>query len=59
MIHDRTPRLKSQASSEERRYHVAMTAAGAANQWQSRIAYFWYRKVKAQCEAEGNCQVGG
>ena len=25
--------------------------------WQARVGYYWYRKVKAQCEKEGNCQV--
>jgi hypothetical protein len=25
--------------------------------WQSRVHYYWYKKVKAQCDAAGPCDV--
>lgn len=43
----------------ERNYHVVITAAGTAVHWQSRVAYYWYKKVQKQCEERGNCQMGG
>ena len=27
--------------------------------WQARVHYYWYKKIKAQCEAKGKCQMGG
>ena len=27
--------------------------------WQARVHYYWYRKIKAQCETKGKCQMGG
>jgi len=34
----------------ERKYHVVITAAGSAVHWQSRVAYYWYKKIQKQCE---------
>ena len=25
--------------------------------WGSRVGHYWFKKIKAQCEAEGNCHV--
>lgn len=36
-----------------------MTAQDFQFRWQSRVHYYWYKKVRAQCEAEGGCQMGG
>lgn len=52
-----SPPLSAQETSEDRRYHIVITAQGSAVHWQARVAYYWYKKVKAQCEKEGNCQV--
>ncbi|KAL4419070.1 hypothetical protein ABPG77_010349, partial [Micractinium sp. CCAP 211/92] len=54
------PRAETKPSDggEDRRYHVVITAAGSAVHWQSRIGYYWYKKVKKQCEAAGGCQMG-
>jgi len=46
-------------SSDERRYHIVISAQGSATHWQSRVHYYWYKKIKAQCEEEGHCQMGG
>jgi hypothetical protein len=47
-----------QDPSEDRRYHVVITAQGSGGMhWGSRVGYYWYKKIKAQCEAAGNCQV--
>ena len=27
--------------------------------WQARVGYYWFRKIKAQCETAGGCQMGG
>ena len=34
-------------------------AEGSAVHWQARVHYYWYRKIKSQCEAKGACQMGG
>lgn len=47
-----------QAGGDERRFHVVITAAGTAVHWQSRVGYYWYKKVKKQCEAAGHCHMG-
>ena len=39
-----------QVGGPERKYHVVITAAGTAVHWQSRVAYYWYKKVQKQCE---------
>ncbi|GAB4820009.1 hypothetical protein N2152v2_007055 [Parachlorella kessleri] len=46
-------------AGDDRRYHIVITAQGSNTHWQSRVAYYWYKKIKAQCEAQGNCQMGG
>ena len=45
----------------ERRYHVVITAQGSAVHWQSRVHYYWYMRVRAQCQAQhgADCQMGG
>ncbi|KAK9833448.1 hypothetical protein WJX81_006347 [Elliptochloris bilobata] len=50
-----------QVGGGQRRYHVVITAQGTAVHWQSRVHYYWYRKVKAACEAAKgkDCQMGG
>ena len=48
-----------QETSEQRRYHVVVTAAGSATHWQSRVHYYWFKKIKKQCEAAGQCNMGG
>ncbi len=32
----------------ERTFHVVITAAGSAVHWQSRVGYYWYKKIKKQ-----------
>jgi hypothetical protein len=49
----------TQGGSEDRRFHVVITAAGSATHWQSRVGYYWFKKVKKQCEEAGGCQMGG
>ena len=51
----------TQVGGGERRYHVVITAQGAAVHWQSRVHYFWYSKARAQCEVDlgTECQMGG
>ncbi|KAL4424646.1 hypothetical protein ABPG77_002264 [Micractinium sp. CCAP 211/92] len=44
------------------KYHVICSlGAGLYTQWQSRVAYYWYKKVKEECEQElgDKCQMGG
>ncbi|KAK9823561.1 hypothetical protein WJX72_003781 [[Myrmecia] bisecta] len=48
-----------QETSDERRYHTVITAQGTAVHWQARVHYYWFLKIKAQCEAAGSCQMGG
>lgn len=43
---------------KERSFHVVITAAGSATHWQSRVGYYWFKKVKQDCEAAGECQMG-
>ncbi|GMH33444.1 hypothetical protein BSKO_01278 [Bryopsis sp. KO-2023] len=43
----------------DRKYHVVTTAQGSAVHWQARIHYYWYKKIKAECEAAGPCDMGG
>lgn len=43
-------------------YHVVMsTALGVYTQWQSRVCYYWYKKVRLEAErqAEGPVAMGG
>lgn len=39
-----------QVGGPERKFHVVITAAGSAVHWQSRVAYYWYKKIQKQCE---------
>ncbi len=48
-----------QDPSEDRSFHIVITAEGSAVHWQARVHYYWYKKIKAQCEAKGKCQMGG
>lgn len=45
--------------NEDRRYHVVISAQGSATHWQSRVHYYWYKKIKMKCEKEGKCDMGG
>ncbi len=53
--------LMWQVGGSERRYHVVITAQGSAVHWQARVHYYWYKKIRAQCEEElgVDCQMGG
>lgn len=46
-------------SQGDRSYHIVVSAQGTATHWQSRIHYYWYKKIKQQCEAAGKCDMGG
>ena len=46
-------------SGEDRSYHIVVSAQGKATHWQSRIHYYWYKKIKKQCESAGKCDMGG
>ena len=48
----------AQHHGEDRTYHIVVSAQGTATHWQSRIHYYWYKKIKKQCEAEGHCDMG-
>ena len=50
-----------QVGGGERRYHVVITAQGSAVHWQSRVHYYWYLRVRAECQAQhgSDCQMGG
>lgn len=50
-----------QVGGGERRYHVVITAQGSAVHWQARVHYYWYKKVRGECEEqlEVDCQMGG
>eukprot|EP00889_Picochlorum_renovo_P007333 jgi/Picre1/34363/NNA_001834.t1 len=50
--------VASQHHGEDRTYHIVVSAQGTATHWQSRIHYYWYKKIKKQCEAEGHCDMG-
>ncbi|KAL4448637.1 hypothetical protein ABPG75_005856 [Micractinium tetrahymenae] len=44
------------------KYHVICSlGAGIYTQWQSRLAYYWYKKAKEECDRElgDKCQMGG
>lgn len=44
------------------KYHVICSlGAGIYTQWQSRVAYYWYKKAKEECEKQlgDKCQMGG
>lgn len=45
--------------SEDRKYHIVISAQGPATHWQSRVHYYWYKKIKRQCEEQGDCDMGG
>jgi hydroxyproline O-arabinosyltransferase len=47
-----------QDPTEDRSYHVVITAQGSAVHWQSRIAYYWYLKTRKQCQ-EAAAMPGG
>ena len=51
----------AQVGGGERRYHVVITAQGAAVHWQSRVHHYWYLRTRAACRAERgtDCQMGG
>ncbi len=34
-----------QKEEVDRRYHIVITAQGAATHWQARVHYYWYKKV--------------
>lgn len=37
---------RRQVGGAEHRYHIVITAQGTAVHWQSRVHYYWYRKVR-------------
>ena len=46
----------------DRKYHIVVSAQGASTHWQSRIHYYWYKKIKKQCEEQAEdrpCHMGG
>jgi hydroxyproline O-arabinosyltransferase len=52
--------------ASERAYHTVITAAGPAVHWQSRVAHYWWRRVKKECETREMldpesppCHMGG
>ena len=45
--------------NEDRSYHVVISAQGPATHWQSRVHYYWYKKMKNQCKKEAKCDMGG
>mmetsp|Transcript_21179 Transcript_21179/g.63737 ORF Transcript_21179/g.63737 Transcript_21179/m.63737 type:complete len:583 (-) Transcript_21179:106-1854(-) len=45
--------------NEDRSFHTIITAEGAATHWQSRIHYYWFSKIRARCQLEGPCHMGG
>lgn len=49
----------SQSENKDRSYHIVVSAQGLATHWQARIHYYWYKKIKKQCEAAGRCDMGG
>lgn len=48
-----------QDPNDDRKYHIVVSAQGSAVHWQSRVHYYWYKKMKKRCEAAGPCQIGG
>ncbi|MEW5304340.1 MAG: hypothetical protein WDW36_006957 [Sanguina aurantia] len=50
-----SPKLKG----PPRKYHIVTTTQGSATHWQVRVHYYWLNKVKAVCEANGDCEMGG
>lgn len=56
---DTSATAQSAEKEADRRYHIVITAQGAATHWQARVHYYWYKKIKAQCEAAGKCDMGG
>lgn len=56
---DSMPVNDKPTTTGSRQYHVITTAQGPAVHWQARVHYYWYKKVKARCEAEGPCDMGG
>ena len=47
------------SSYGDRSYHIVVSAQGTATHWQSRVHYYWYKKIKKQCEEAGKCDMGG
>ena len=49
------------AVGEERAfsYHTVITAAGPAVHWQSRVAFYWWSKVKQECVQKAAAAGGG
>ena len=45
--------------NEDRTFHVVISAQGSATHWQSRIHYYFYKKIKKQCAKNGKCEMGG
>jgi len=40
-----TQAVVMQEEEVDRRYHIIITAQGAATHWQARVHYYWYKKV--------------
>ncbi|GMH37454.1 hypothetical protein BSKO_05327 [Bryopsis sp. KO-2023] len=43
----------------DRQYHTIVTTQGKASHWQIQIAFYWFKKRKAECEADPPCDMGG
>jgi hydroxyproline O-arabinosyltransferase len=41
------------------KYHLVMSAQGFVTHWQSRVHYYFYKKIKKECEAHPPCHMGG
>ncbi|GAX76986.1 hypothetical protein CEUSTIGMA_g4433.t1 [Chlamydomonas eustigma] len=44
---------------EPQLYHTVTSVQGAYNQWQTRIHYYHFLKMKSKCRKEGFCEMGG
>ncbi|XP_076953017.1 hydroxyproline O-arabinosyltransferase 1-like [Bidens hawaiensis] len=49
---------QSALTNKKRLFHTAVTAADSVyNTWQTRVMYYWFKKMKKQCGAD--CEMGG
>ena len=51
----RTTSVPQGGGGAERAFHVVITAAGSAVHWQSRVGYYWFKKIKKQ--VRGSCRA--
>jgi len=50
---------ENELNPNERAFHTVTTAQGSPTHWQMRIHYYWWKKRKAECQANGDCMMGG